>query len=428
MNPEPSQLVAHLFRHEAGRMASVLTCWLGFGQLDQAEDIVQDTLMQALHSWPIYGIPDNPRAWLYQVAKNRTLDVLRRDKTAQRLASEAAATEPTAEAMDTDRLFFDDDITDSQLRMLFACCHPALPVESQIAMCLKILGGLSIQEIAGAFLTAPATVEKRLYRAKERVRQGEIPLAVPAGPQLPPRLDAVLRSLYLLFNEGYTSSHPDTFIRQELCAEAMRLVHLLTQYPRTAGTTAYALLALLCFQAARFPARTDDAGDMLLLPNQNRSLYNPDLMQRGQYYLNQAAVGNLLTDYHLEAAIAACHTLAPSYESTDWPKILYYYDLLLIRKPSPVVALNRAVALAEVAGTEAALANLISLSGLENNQYFHALLADLYLKNNQPEAAHQHYSRAWQLTPSLTEKALLSWKLFTGRSPVDGLPRAIDCR
>jgi len=409
---EPNQLVAHLFRHEAGRMASVLTCMLGFDRLQLAEDIVQDAMMQALYSWPFQGTPDNPRAWLYRVAKNKALDVVRRENLFRQISAELECDhrQNAIEAM-VDQYFFEDDINDSQLRMLFACCDPSIAMESQVAMCLKILCGLSVKEIAGAFLTTPDTIEKRLYRAKDKIRSGGIRLEVPGGPQLPSRLNAVLKSLYLLFNEGYNSLHPDQLIRRDLCEEAMRLCLLLTQNPRTALPAGQALLSLMCFQAARFDARTTETGAIVLLADQDRSRWNRDLIQKGHEYLNRSAEGDNLSEYHLEAGIAMLHCIAPSYDATDWPTILLYYDLLLQHQPSPVVALHRAVALANVEGPLNAILALSNLSGLETNQYYHAVLGDLYEQNRQPDRARQHYQRAHQLTPSPAEKELLTRKL-----------------
>jgi RNA polymerase sigma factor (sigma-70 family) len=407
-----NQLVAHLFRHEAGRMASVLTCYLGFARLDLAEDIVQDALVQALHTWPTGGIPDNPRAWLYRTAKNRALDVLRHEKQARQVSNEFLTDLPDPDPADMERLFFDDELNDSTLRMLFACCHPALAVEAQVAMCLKILCGLSVREIADAFLTAPDTIEKRLYRAKEKIRLADVTLAVPTGPQLTARLDAVLKSLYLLFNEGYNSTHPDALIRQDLCAEAMRLTQLLAQQPHTNAPPVRALLALMCFQSARFEARTDATGAIVLLADQDRSLWNNALIKNGESFLNQSAVGDTLSDYHLEAAIAACHCLAPSFSETNWPQILHYYDLLLARKPdSAIVALNRAVALAQVEGPLAAIVEVSNLTGLDKHHRYHAILGDLYQQNHQPDAARHHYQRAISLATAAAERALLTKKL-----------------
>ncbi|MBC8154700.1 MAG: sigma-70 family RNA polymerase sigma factor, partial [Bacteroidetes bacterium] len=324
---ESNQLVDHLFRHEAGRMASVLACTLGFDRLDLAEDIVHDAMVQALQSWPFRGIPDNPRAWLYRVARNRALDVVRRENKFRQISSDAdyLHQQDATDAM-AQPLFFDDDITDSQLRMLFAICHPAIALESQMAMCLKILCGLSVREIASAFLTNEETITKRLYRAKEKIKQEGIQLEVPAGPHLPSRLAAVLKSIYLLFSEGYNSLHPDRLIRRDLCEEAMRLTLLLTQTPHTYTPAVSALLALMCFQASRFDARLDETGTIVLLADQDRSRWSRDLIQKGNDYLNQSAEGDAPSDYHLEAGIAWLHCSAPTYAATDWPTVLLYYD------------------------------------------------------------------------------------------------------
>ncbi|WP_080057722.1 RNA polymerase sigma factor [Spirosoma aerolatum] len=409
---EPGQLVSHLFRHEAGRIVSVLTCMLGFDRVDQAEDIVQDTMVQALQSWRFQGIPDNPGAWLYRVARNKALDVVRREKRFREISVQTDYwhQQENADTMQ-ERFFFDEEITDSQLRMLFAICHPAIGIESQMAMCLKILCGLSVREIAGAFLTTEETIAKRIYRAKEKLRQDGIQLDVPMGAQLLVRLDAVLKSIYLLFNEGYNSSNPDQLIRQDLCEEAMRLCLLLAQTPRTQQPTVDALLALMCFQAARFDARTDASGAIILLADQDRSRWNQALIRRGHVYLNRSAEGAAPGEYHLEAGIAMLHCIAPTYAATDWPTILLYYDLLLGLKPSPVVALNRAVALANVEGPQKALTEVANLSGLDSMHHYHAILGDLYEQNGQFEPARIHYQRAIQLTSSMAEKELLRKKM-----------------
>jgi RNA polymerase sigma-70 factor (ECF subfamily) len=409
---DSNQLVTHLFRHEAGRIAAVLARSLGVNRLDLVEDIVQDTMIQALQSWSFHGIPDNPSGWLYRVAKNKALDVIRRENRFLEISADVNYLhhQDATQAM-TDTYFFDDDITDSQIRMLFAICHPAMGVESQMAMCLKILCGLSVREIASAFLTTDETIAKRIYRAKEKIRQEGILLEVPTGAHLAARLDSVLKSIYLLFNEGYTSSHPDQLIRQDLCEEAMRLCLLLAQTPPTQAPAVDALLALMCLQAARFDARTDTIGNLILLADQDRSRWNQSLIQKGHYYLNRSAEGTYLSEYHLEAGIAMIHCLAPSYDATDWSTILHYYDLLLSRKPSPVVALHRAVALAKVVGPVQALDEVISLSGLDSMHYYHAILGDLYEQSNQPGPARIHYQRAIQLTPSGAEKRLLERKL-----------------
>ncbi|GAB3954553.1 sigma-70 family RNA polymerase sigma factor [Spirosoma harenae] len=385
---------------------------LGFDQIDWAEDIVQDTMIQALQSWRFQGIPDNPRAWLYRVAKNKALDGLRRDSRFRQISSEVEYLhqQETLETMDNG-YFFDEEITDSQLRMLFAICHPVISAESQMAMCLKLLCGLSVREIASSFLTTDETITKRIYRAKEKIRQEGIRLEVPTGAQLTSRIDSVLKSIYLLFNEGYNSSHPDQLIRQDLCEEAMRLCMLLAQTPRTQHPAVDALLALMSFQAARFDARTDTNGAIILLAEQDRSRWSQELIQQGHIYLNRSAEGTTPSEYHLEAGIAMLHCMAPSYEATDWSTVLLYYNVLFTLKPSPVVALHRAVALAKVEGPVKALTEVANLSGLDTMHYYHAILGDLYEQNNQFDPAQQHYQRASQLTTSLTEKALLERKI-----------------
>lgn len=385
---------------------------LGIEQIELAEDSVQDTMVQALQSWRFQGVPDNPKAWLYRVAKNKALDRVRREKRFQQVSSEVEYLhhQETVELM-ADAYFFDDEITDSQLRMLFAICHPAINVESQMAMCLKILCGLSVREIAGAFLTSDETITKRIYRAKEKIRQDDIQLEVPSGLELISRLDIVLKSIYLLFNEGYNSANPDQMIRQDLCEEAMRLCLLLTQMPQTRQPSVEALLALMCFQVARFDARIDDNGSIVLLADQDRSRWSRELIQRGHTHLHRSAEGDELSEYHLEAGIARLHSIAPSYEETDWPTILLYYNLLLALKPSPIVALHRVVALARVKGPLAAIHEMNALSELDKMHYYHAILGDLYELSDQREAARMHYQCAMQRTSTKAEKELLQRKL-----------------
>lgn len=407
----PKQMVDHLFRHEAGRIASVLTCLFGFDRVDLAQDIVQETMIQALQSWSFKGIPDNPKAWLYQVARNKATDVLRRESRFRQISSEVAYLHQyeSNESM-AEHYFLDDEIADSQLRMLFGICHPAIAVESQLAMCLKLLGGLTVHEIAVALLTNDETITKRIYRAKEKIRANEIRLEVPTGPQLTQRLDIVLKSIYLLFNEGYNSSHPDSIIRRDLCEEAMRLGLLLTQIPTTCSPAVYALLSLMCFQSARFDARMDEQGAIILLPDQDRSRWNKRLIDKGRQYLDRSAEGNVLTEYHIEARIAGLHCMAPTYCVTDWASILFYYDLLLRCKPSPIVALHRAVALAKVDGAQLALAEVLTISGLESNHVYAAVLGDLYEQCGQKEQARQAYYRAEKLATSVQEKKLMQQK------------------
>lgn len=407
------QLAGHLFRHEAGKMAAVLTRLLGFQNIELAEDIVQDALLKALNTWKYQGIPDNPSAWLYRTAKNKAIDLLRKQQVLKKIEGELAhelKSEWTL-APTVQQLFLENEIEDSQLRMIFACCHPAIPYESQIALTLKTLCGLSVNEIARGFLTTEETISKRLYRAKEKIRSEKIELEAPSEGMLSTRLDAVLHTLYLLFNEGYNSSHAEMLLRQDLCADAIRLCMLLTQQPKTNLPKVNALLALMCFQASRLDARQADDGSIILLKNQNRTLWNQELIARGQSYLNSAASGEELTDYHLEAAIAACHALAPTFEQTDWPQILNLYQLLSTIKPGPIVDLNKAIVTGYMQSPQRGIDELNKINGLENHYLYHTALGDFYLQAEDKQRATLCYQLALPLTTSNQEKQLIEQKM-----------------
>jgi RNA polymerase sigma factor (sigma-70 family) len=350
MTPEVPQLVDHLFRREAGRMVAVLTRLLGTEHLGLAEDVVQEALIKALRTWPFRGVPDNPGGWLMQVAKNRALDLLRRDINLAR--KEEALRGWTATLAGEG----DDEALDDQLRMIFICCQPAVPRDARVALTLKIVGGFGVPEIARAYLAKEATIAQRLVRAKRKIQEIRPPFEVPAAAELPAALDSVLEAIYLIFNEGWASSTGDDLIRQDVCGEAIRLARLVAGHPALDVPKAHALAALLLLQAARNPARVDPEGNLLLLSEQNRALWNREKIAAGLYHLDQAARGTEISAFHLEAGIAAAHAMAPSDEATDWPYILSLYDSLLALKGSPVVALNRAVALAMAEGPEAGIA------------------------------------------------------------------------
>lgn len=409
-----NQLLHHLFRHESGKMVAVLTRLLGFQNLETAQDIVQETLLQALHNWRFHTVPDNPSAWLYRVAKNKALDYIRRERNfkdkvnpqyAQRLQSEYTL----SPALDV--LFTEHEIADSQLRMIFACCHPAIPEEAQVALTLKTLCGLSTEEIARAFLTQTDTITKRIYRAKEKIREQNIEPAVPQGAALTNRLDTVLKCLYLLFNEGYNSSHPEQLIRDELCEDALRLCHLLAIHPHTQMPKTKALLALLSFQASRLGARQEKKGQIILLKDQDRRQWNTDLIRQGFYWIEAAATGSEISVYHLEAGIASLHASAPSFEKTDWKSIYHLYEILYSLQPGPVVALNKAIASAYANSTTRGLEELLAIKGLENYHLWYATAGEFFLETNDKEKARLSFEKALSLTPSRTEKQLLFEKL-----------------
>ena len=352
------QIVEHLFRQEAGKITSALTGSFGLRNLELIEDSVQEALLKALRLWSYGNIPPNPPAWLMQVARNHALDNLRRSTRWHEKEEEIARQQQLSEVPEAEPIFADEEIKDDQLRMIFACCHPALWRESQVALTLKLLCGFNVEEIARAFITKSETIAKRLTRARERLRTDAVPFEIPSGPQLGQRLDAVLDVLYLLFNEGYNASQGDELIRRDLCDEAIRLTSLLAEHPAGDTPKTHALLALLLLQAARFSARIDARGEILLLQDQDRTSWDRKLMSLGMLHLDRAASGESASEFHLQAGIAACHCAAESYEATDWPKIVLLYDLLLELNDSAVIALNRAVALSKVHGPAAGLTAL----------------------------------------------------------------------
>ncbi|HVG15881.1 MAG TPA: sigma-70 family RNA polymerase sigma factor, partial [Chitinophagaceae bacterium] len=401
------------FRHESGKMIAVLSGLLGLQQLQAAEDIVQDTLLQALQTWTFNGMPDNPTGWLHRVARNKAIDYLRRNKNFQHHISPEYSYLLQSEEVLTpsDNLFFEDeDIEDSQLRMIFACCHPAIPLESQLALALKTLCGLSTSEIARAFLTPEETIAKRIYRAKEKIRTEKIVLQMPHSGQLTTRLDAVLHCLYLLFNEGYNSAHPSQLIREELCEEAIRLSFLLTKSPATNKSVTNAVLALFCLQASRLRARLDEGGNIILLKHQDRSLWFTPLIDKGLYFLNNAATEDTSV-YHLEAAIAYFHAIAPSFDQTDWQSIYRLYTILYAEQPTPFIALNKAIAALYAKDAATALDELTTIKGLSTYYLYYTALGEVYLEMGKKSEAHSYYRKALSLTNSLPEQQLLLAKM-----------------
>jgi RNA polymerase sigma factor (sigma-70 family) len=415
LEQQVNQLIGHLFRHESGKMAAVLARLLGFQALDLAEDIVQDTLLKAMSAWKYKGIPDNPSAWLYAVAKRRAIDVLRQQQLHEHHHSQiiqALKSEWTLYPT-VNSFFLDDEIEDSQLRMIFACCHPSIPYESQIALTLKTLCGLTAAEIANSFLSTEETVTKRIYRAREKIREEKISLEAPIPATMPGRLDAVLHTLYLLFNEGYNSSHPDHLIRHDLCEEAMRLCLLLVNNNVTNTPKVQALLALMCFQASREDARLADDGGIILLKDQDRSRWSQALIEKGKFYLERAAEGNVFSEYHLEAAIAGCHAKAPSFEKTNWKEIQQLYTILSQVKPGPFVELNKAIAIGYGESPAAGLKALAEIRELQNHYLYHAATGDFLADLGNIEQARISYELALNLTGSNTEKTLLQTKLIS---------------
>lgn len=385
MEGDVHQLVDHLFRREAGRMVAGLTRIFGPAHLDLAEDVVQEALLQALRTWPFRGLPDNPAGWLVQVAKNRALDALRRNAS---LAGKEEDIRAWAAARHQEETQMDD-----QLRLIFICCQSAVPPEARVALTLKTVGGFGVPEIARAFLAKEATVAQRLVRAKHRLQQAKPPFEVPPPRELPAALDSVLEVLYAMFNEGYSTHRGEELVRRDICHEAIRLARLVTRHPALDTPKAHALAALLHLQGARLGSRVDSEGNLLLLSEQDRSTWDRELIAAGFHHLDRSARGGELSVYHLEAGIAAGHIG----EQTDWPEILRLYDLLLELKPSPVVALNRAVALAMVEGPEAGLAALAPIR-LDDYYLLPATEGELQARAGHPHRAAEAFYRALEMT------------------------------
>jgi RNA polymerase sigma factor (sigma-70 family) len=412
LEQQVDKLVGHLFRHETGKMTAVLTRLLGFGNFEAAQDIVQDTLLKAVTVWKYKGIPENPSAWLYTVAKRMAIDLIRQRKFRQNIHEEIShelQSEWTLTPV-VNQLFLENEIEDSQLRMIFACCHPAIPYESQIALTLKTLCGLSIAEIARSFLTNEETITKRLYRAREKIRIENIDLEVPPTAQLSQRLEAVLHTLYLFFNEGYNSSHHEALIREDLCEEAIRLCLLLTRNSKTNTSQANALLSLMCLQASRDEARLSAEGEIITLKYQDRKRWNKKLIEKGLAYLNLAAEGDVLTEYHIEAGIAACHAEAEDFDHTDWKMIYTLYESLVKFKPGPIVEMNKAIALGYGVSMQDGVQALLKIDELKESYLYHAVLGDFYQGTKQIEKSREAYEKALTLVTSKPEKELLEKK------------------
>jgi RNA polymerase sigma factor (sigma-70 family) len=415
--PEPdgvSQLVEHLFRHEGAKMVAILTRIFGIEHLNLAEDVVQEALARALQTWPFYGVPKNPSAWIMRASRNLALDVVRRRKVFQTKQAEISRLMDRNGATPDEAIFSEDEISDDRLRLMFVCCHPAIPPEAQIALALKTMCGFSVAEIGHAFLTTEAAIAKRLTRAKQKIHQARIPFEIPAGGELGQRLDSVLQSLYLLFNEGYKASSGDNLVREELCEEAIRLAELLVAHPAGNQPKTHALVALMLLNAARNPTRLDSEGNLLRLKEQDRTRWDKPMIARGMFHIAQSAAGDELSEYHLQAGIAACHCAAKDYESTNWQQILSLYDRLIEFDQSPVVALNRAVALANIRGPKAGLHAVRSIQGLNKLSSYHLLYAvqgEFEMRSGNLQVAAEQFRKSFELADTKSERAFLLKRL-----------------
>lgn len=410
-----SKLIDNLFRRDSGKITSILTSVFGIENFDLVEDVVQDTILKALRQWPYSGIPDNPTGWLLKSAKNRTIDILRqrkiREKYSDRISSMLASEYSLSGKIN--EFFSENEIRNGQLRMIFTCCHPDLPGESQVALALKYLCGFSVKEIAKAFLTNEETITKRLSRAKEKLSSGRVKFEIPAGNELEVRLGNVLSTLYLLFNEGYNSASSDRIIKEELMDEAVWLTEFLLDQKITSLPEVHALLSLMLFHYSRTPARIDDNGNILLIKEQDRKLWDNKMIRKAKEHLNLSASGGKITEYHLEAGIAYFYTTS-DFDKIEWGKILNLYNLLYDMNKSVIIGLNRVIVIAQLEGAEKGLTEISKLTDkdkLENYHLYYSTLGELYFQNNQKELAAESYLKALSLTLSEAERKLLMKKL-----------------
>jgi RNA polymerase sigma-70 factor (ECF subfamily) len=404
---QEKELIPHLYRTEFRKITAVLCRSLGIEHISIAEDLVGDTFLLAAETWGFKGVPQNPAAWLYTVAKNKAKDLLKRNALfSQKISPQIQYTIDEKHELEIDLSI--QNIEDSQLQMMFAICYPGIPSEAQIGLSLRILCGFSIDEIADAFLTNKETINKRLYRAKEKLKEDNVKIELPSDTEIDKRIENVLTTLYLLFNEGYYSSSRNSVLRKDLCLEAMRLTHMLTENEITDKPYVSALLALMCFHASRFEARIDPKGELVLYEDQDIALWNNELILRGEYYLNKAATGNYLSKYHLEAAIAYWHTVTGR-DTDKWARILSLYNQLLIIEYSPIAALNRTYALAKVYGNEQAIPEAEKLE-LGSSHLYHTLLGELYSSVDTCKAI-EHFEQAIKLSRSASDKKVIKNKI-----------------
>jgi RNA polymerase sigma factor (sigma-70 family) len=404
---QQNELIPHLFRTEYRKIVVVLSKLFGFDHIEVAEDIASDTFLTAVETWGLKGIPENPVAWLYQVAKNKAKNRLQRDDLFEnKITTELKRS--FKETHDPDIDLSVQNINDSQLQMMFAICHSSISRESQIGLSLRILCGFGIEEIADAFLSTTDTINKRLFRAKEKLRQEKVKIELPSEEAIAERLEAVLTTIYLLFSEGYYSISKNITLRKDLCLEAIRLCYLLVENKDTNTPAANALLSLMCFHASRFEARTDENGELILYDDQDTDLWNEELIDKGKYYLNASASGTKLSKYHLEAAIAYWHT--QKRDTTEkWEAILQLYNQLLILEYSPIAALNRTYALSKANGKEAAIVEAEKLN-LHNNHLYFTLLGELY-KGIDYSKSMEHLKTAYALAKTQTDKLNIQKKM-----------------
>lgn len=400
--------IKQLFHQEFSKMVAVISKLYGLSNIQLAEDVVSETFLQAAETWGLEGVPDNPAAWLYVVAKRKALYHFRRQKIFDHKISPELNSRRQQDHRIPEPDFSLQNIQDSQLQMLFTICHPAIASEAQIGLALRILCGFGIDEIAEAFLSTKETINKRLYRARKKLRTEGIRMELPPKDKITGRLDNVLHIIYLLFNEGYYSKTQNQILRKDLCLEAMRLGLLLTGHEETDQPKTNALVALMCFHASRFEARQTAEDSIILYDQQDPALWDTALIRQGMRFMERSAEGNQISSYHLEARIAWWHCLKED-TPEKWEEVLHLYNQLLEVNYSPSVALNRAYALYKAEGAQTALAEAEKLS-LEDNHFYFVLLGELYRKI-YPEKAKSHFEKAWSLAKTQPEKHVIQEKI-----------------
>lgn len=402
---EHKELIPNLFRTEYQKIVSVLCNLFGIQHIEIAEDIVSETFLTASETWAIKGIPENPRAWLYTVAKNKTKNYLKRNNVFEtKIFTEIKHNTPLNNP-EIDIDLSDQNIADSQLAMIFTVCNPCNSEEAQIALALNLLCGFGINEISDAFLSNKEVIYKRINRAKEKLKEENIKIQHPNNAEIKDRIQTVLKTIYLLYSEGYYSISQNTTLRKDLCTEAMRLTYLLIQNESTNLPQTNALMALMCFHSSRFDARTGLNGEIILYEDQDQSLWNQELIDKGTYFLSQSSTGNTLSKYHLEAGIAYWHTIKKE-TIEKWENILELYNNLIILEYSPIVALNRTYALSKVKGKEEAIKEAEKLN-LTDNHFYYSLLGNLYSEVDVKKSL-QHFETAFGLAKTTSDKNIIS--------------------
>ncbi|MEO9849511.1 MAG: sigma-70 family RNA polymerase sigma factor [Reichenbachiella sp.] len=414
-------MAEHLFRTEYGKLIAAIVRIFGATHIQLAEDMVQETMISAISHWSVDGVSDNPGGWLMQVARRKVLNELKRDKMRQRHDWEQATLQYSEQ--DVSDVFLEGEIEDNQLRMIFTCCHPNLNVEAQIVLTLKTLCGFGVKEVANALLTTESTINKRLYRAKKSIRESNASFDIPQGIALKSRLETVCLTLYLLFNEGYNSSTSDTIIQKDLCLEAIRLTKLLVDRFEE-NKKVCALLSLMCFHTARFDARIDNKGAIVLFEDQDRKAWNKELIAVGMQYLKRSIHDKELSAYHIEANIAAEHCMAANFEATNWQHIHDLYTLLAKFKPNAIIQLNLAIINSQLEGIESSLEMLDQLKGHSELRNYHLLPATqgiFCMKLGRYEQAISYLESAQALNPSPTESNFILDKIIACKALLSAL-------